>query len=163
MIKTDEAGLKINALLTKENELLTVILAEQRVLRETVKTREWNTLEATIYKIQLLSDQFNQLEATRSSVVQELVHDEDLDIYQIAHLFSSDLRQSLLENFRLMRQKLSVSKIENESISEYLRITKDFIQNVFDNAVPQSRNTVYSNKGTIVKPMPESVIVDQLL
>lgn len=163
MIETDAVAIELNKILAKQNDLLTVILTEQRLIRETVTKRDWEQLNAAIYRIQLLSDEFSVLEESRVQVIKSFTGNDTLDVYQISHFFSSDLRQSLLENFRLMRQKLAVSKIENDSISEYIRVTKDFLQTVFDTAVPQARNTVYSNKGNIVKTLPESVILDQLL
>ena len=163
MIETDAVAIELNKILAKQNDLLTVILTEQRLIRETVTKRDWDQLNAAIYRIQLLSDEFSDLEESRVHVIKSFTGNDTLDVYQIAHFFSNDLRQSLLENFRLMRQKLAVSKIENDSISEYIRVTKDFLQTVFDTAVPQARNTVYSNKGNIVKTLPESVILDQLL
>lgn len=163
MIETDAVAIKLNEILIKQNEMLTVILAEQRLIREAVTNRDWERLDAAIHRIQVLSDEFTSLESERLTTVFNFIGNETLDVYQIAHLFSYDLRQTVLENFRMMRQKLAVSKIENDTISEYIRITKDFLQSVFDNAVPQARNTVYSAKGNIVKTMPESIILDQLM
>lgn len=163
MIKSDAVALRLNDLLCKENELLNVILTEQRLIRETVKTREWSQLDAAIYRIQKMSDEFKNLESQRLNILYQFTGDESLDVYQISHMFSLDLRQSLLESFRLMRQKLAVSKIENDALSEYIRVTKDFLQGVFDSAVPQARNTLYSNKGKVVKSMPESLVLDQIM
>ena len=163
MVKSDAVALRLNDLLCKENELLNVILTEQRLIRESVKTREWAQLDASIYRIQKMSDEFKNLESQRLEVLYQFTGDESLDIYQISHMFSLDLRQTLLESFRLMRQKLSVSKIENNALAEYIRITKDFLQGIFDNAVPQARNTVYSNKGKVIKAMPDSLVLDQIM
>ena len=163
MIKSDAVALRLNDLLCKENELLNVILTEQRLIRETVKTREWAQLDAAIYRIQKVSDEFKNLETQRLEVLYQFTGDESLDIYQISHMFSLDMRQTLLESFRLMRQKLSVSKIENNALSEYIRVTKDFLQCVFDNAVPQARSTVYSNKGKVIKAMPDSLVLDRIM
>lgn len=110
-----------------------------------------------------MSEQFTKLEAYRSQLVCNFTGNETLDVYQIAHMFSLDLRQAVLENFRLMRQKLAVSKIENDALSDYIRVTKDFLQGVFNNAVPQARNTVYSKKGRLVNAMPESVVLDRMM
>ena len=110
-----------------------------------------------------MAEEFKTLETQRLEVLYQFTGDESLDIYQISHMFSLDMRQTLLESFRLMRQKLSVSKIENNALSEYIRVTKDFLQGIFDNAVPQARNTVYSNTGKVIKAMPESLVLDQIM
>lgn len=163
MVETDAVAIQLNDILLKQNDLLTVILTEQRYIRETVTNRDWDRLDAAIHRIQLLTDEFSELEENRLNIIRSFTKNENLDIYQISHLFSKELRQSLLESFRMMRQKLAVSKIENDAISEYIRITKDFLQEVFDTAVPKARAAVYSNKGKITQTMPESIILDQLI
>ena len=163
MNKTDSVAIEINDILVRENDLLNAILSEQRLIRETVTNRDWERLDNSIQRIQGLSEQFTQFEAYRAKLVFNFTGNEKLDIYQIAHLFSLDLRQTVLENFRLMKQKLAVSKIENDALSDYIRVTKDFLQGVFNNAVPQARNTVYSKKGRIVNAMPESVVLDRMM
>ncbi len=84
MVKSDAVALRLNDLLCKENELLNVILTEQRLIRESVKTREWAQLDASIYRIQKMSDEFKNLESQRLEVLYQFTGDESLDIYQYA-------------------------------------------------------------------------------
>jgi len=163
MVKSDAVALRLNDLLCKENDLLNVILTEQRLIRSCVKTREWAQLDAAVYRIQKATDEFTSLENQRLEVLYQFTGYDSLDIYQISHMFSLDLRQTLLESFRLMRQKLAISKIENNALSEYIRVAKDFLQGVFDNAIPQARNTTYSNKGKVIKSMPDSLVLDRVM
>ena len=65
---------------------------------------------------------------------------------------------TILENHR----KLLKSKVENNALGNYVKIVKDFVQGVIDNVVPQRRNTLYSRKGNIIKPQPESMVLNRL-
>ena len=64
------------------------------------------------------------------------------------------------ERLGQMRAKLLKCKIENQALSKYVNITKNFIQGVVDNALPQSRNKVYSKNGKIVQPQPQSIVLN---
>ncbi|MGL4981654.1 MAG: hypothetical protein ACRC4W_02135 [Treponemataceae bacterium] len=162
MNTNDIIGLEMNELIMRQNNILTLILADQRLIRQAVVDRNWETLDQTIHKVQILSDEFESLENKRQQLLGQIDCESGKDIYQIAYMFSESVRQSLLENFRLMRQKLAVSKIENDSITDYVRITKGFLQGVFESVVPQRRSKVYSNSGKIVDTVPESVILNRL-
>lgn len=163
MVETDAVAIELNDILTKQNGLLTEMLTEQRLIRETVTVRSWERLDAALYRIQKLGEEFSELEKTRVEKIRAFTGNENLDIYQIAHMFSPNLRQMLLESFRMMRQKLAVSKIENNSLSEYVRVAKKFLQEVLDTSVPQAGTTVYTNKGKVVKTAPGSMILDQVI
>ena len=61
-----------------------------------------------------------------------------------------------------VRGKLVKSRTENKVLSEYINITKGFVQGIIDNALPQSRNKLYSRNGYIIQNQPESVVVNTL-
>ena len=46
--------------------------------------------------------------------------------------------------------------------NEYINITKGFVQSIIDNALPQSRNKLYSRNGNIIQSQPQSVVVNTL-
>ena len=61
-----------------------------------------------------------------------------------------------------VKRKLIFSKIENDSLNTYIAITKNFLQGIFETVVPQRRNTLYSRTGNIVRPVPESMLINTL-
>mgnify|MGYP006974640767 FL=1 len=62
----------------------------------------------------------------------------------------------------IVRGKLVKSRTENKVLSEYINITKGFVQSIIDNALPQSRNKLYSRNGNIIQSQPQSVVVNTL-
>lgn len=72
-------------------------------------------------------------------------------------------KRPVIEAFHQVRQKLAVSKIENDVLNEYIRITQNFLQGVFESVLPQRRNMRYSPEGTVVKMQPQSVVVDTVI
>ncbi len=164
MVNYFESGKKLNELLLKENDLMTIILTDQQAMREAVRQKDWGTVEDKTYKIAMLSEEFSALEDERGHLLASMSVDTDAvaDIYKCVQMCPQELRGFILENYRLLRQKLSVSKIENESLNQYINVTRNFIQNIFDTVVPQAKSTVYSRSGQIVKNQPESLVLNQL-
>ena len=62
-----------------------------------------------------------------------------------------------------VRTKLSRSKIENSALATYVSSTKEFVDGVIENCVPQSRAKVYGRNGKIMSPTAESVVLDALV
>ena len=52
--------------------------------------------------------------------------------------------------------------MEKKTLNDYIKITTDFLQGVFDNVVPQRKATVYSRTGALVKNQPQSMILNMM-
>jgi hypothetical protein len=134
-------------ILEKENGVLDQVLAEQAKIRIAVTKKDWVGLQTSTDKIQKLTDEFVDLE-----------NKKELTIADTAFAQTPETAEATGQ----VRSKLIKSKVENKALGDYIRITKGFLQGVLDNVVPQRRNTLYSRKGTLVTPRPESVVIDQL-
>ena len=119
-------------ILEKENGVLDQVLAEQAKIRIAVTKKDWVGLQTSTDKIQKLTDEFVDLE-----------NKKELTIADTAFAQTPETAEATGQ----VRSKLIKSKVD---------------QGVLDNVVPQRRNTLYSRKGTLVTPRPESVVIDQL-
>ena len=90
-------------------------------------------------------DSFNELDTERESLASE-------------KKTYSEEENNLLA---LVRGKLVQCRSENKALGDYIDITKGFVQKTIDEALPQSKNRLYSKKGYIVQ-QPESVVVNTL-
>jgi len=136
------------SVMQEENVLLDKILGQQTVLHNCVRKKDWDALNRNIENLQNLSDMFVELEEKRMSLSQNIDMASDEDVSPV-----------LTE----VRGKLQKSKVENTVLNEYISTTRKFLQGVFDSVVPQRRNTLYSNKGQIVKPELSSVVLNQMV
>lgn len=132
----------------EENKLLDGILDLQVLLHQLVRDKNWESLQKNLDNLQVLSDQFVELEEKRESLSSKINISQDQDISPV-------LTQ--------VRGKLQKSKIENHALNEYITTTRKFLQGVFDSVVPQRRNIVYSDKGKIVRPELKSLVINQVL
>ena len=136
------------SVMQEENALLDKILEQQTVLHNCVREKDWNTLNRNIENLQNLSDQFVELEEKRMNLSANI------------DMASDETISPVLSE---VRGKLQKSKVENKVLNEYISTTRKFLQGVFDSVVPQRRNVLYSNKGEIVKPELNSVVLDQMI
>ena len=134
-------------ILNREDEVLTSLSEKQSEFKAAVKEKNWEKLTSVINEINYQTDAFIEIDSQREDVQQQL---EAVEIKQYN------------EKLNNLRSKLLKWKIENKALEKYVGITRDFIKGIVDNALPQSRNKVYSKRGMIVQPQPQSVVVNQL-
>lgn len=144
MNKTVEDFEKI---LSDEEKILDEMISKQFELKTAVKDRNWEKLTKSIVDIDNLTNNFQEIEDCRVAV-QDMLKVKEIHPY--------------FEKLGELRSKLLKCKIENQAMRKYVNITRDFIKEVVDNALPQSGNKVYSKKGVIVQPQPQCVVLNQL-
>ena len=132
-------------ILENEERILDELVKAQNQLRKAVTEKNWENLTKIINTINNVSENFMEVDAQREDM-QDMMKMDEVKPY--------------FERLGNMRNKLLKCKIENQALSQYVNITKNFIQGVVDNALPQSRNKVYSKSGKIVQPQPQSVVLN---
>ena len=137
---------RVIEVLNEQNSILDVVLQKQQELRNSVNEKNWTNLMTVISEINLSMDKFNKLDEER----EEITTAEDVANIEYKRILST------------VRGKLVKSRTENKVLSEYINITKGFVQSIIDNALPQSRNKLYSRNGNIIQSQPQSVVVNTL-
>lgn len=133
-------------ILTKEDEILSQVLQFQGDFKVAVNNRNWTDLMKVISKINLNMDAFNKLDEERER-------------------FSSQNKENnpeCKELLRAVRGKLVRCRTENKALGDYLNITRKFVKDIIENAIPHNRNKLYSRNGSIIQRQPESVVVNTL-
>ena len=83
----------------------------------------------------------------------------DTDFFEPEQLKTEEIKP-YFERLGRMRTKLLKCKVENQVISNYVNVTREFIAEVVEKALPQTRNKNYTKFGTVTQPKPASVLVD---
>ncbi len=163
----EKTAKEVYGLLVSQNELLDSIIEQQKKIRAAVTGKDWSNLEELLFTINSVTDSFTALEAERDELCKTIcaVHAPDAvpDMYRAASSLPAEFRTPVMEMYHQIRRKLVSSKIENDALNDYIRITRNFLQGVFDTVIPQRRNTVYSRSGNVVKPAPESLVLNTIL
>jgi hypothetical protein len=146
-----------------EIELISQIIQMQKAVREATKNRDWEGLQSTFYYINELSEGFLELEERRVAYFKDFGAKTGSELHQISQNLPFQFKNPITSVFTELKKKLLESKIENDAINEYISITQEFIQGVFDEVLPQRRNTLYSKTGTLIKNQPESIILSAVL
>ena len=145
-----EQALKMQLLeiLKKQSSLLDEILVAQKNVHECVVKRVWLELENGLEKMRGLSDEFAELDGCREKLSSEVNFNSEKEIAGLV---------------REVKAKLLKSKIENKILNEYIFNTQKFLKGIFEEVLPERRNTVYSHYGKIVKPELHNVVIDQIV
>ena len=131
--------------LEQEEKILDELVKNQNLLRKAVTEKNWESLTKIINNINSISGSFVEIDTERE-VIQDMMKMDEVKPY--------------FERLGNMRSKLLKCKIENQALSKYVNITRNFIQGVVEDALPQSGNKVYSKSGKIVQPQPQSVVLN---
>ena len=138
---------EFSVILKRMENILDVISEKQKLLREAVNKKNWTELMTLISEVNLLSDAFKS-EDVRREKIQNLLKKNALSTYSIS--------------LAALRSKLLRCKAENKAFASYVNITRGFVQQVVEKAIPVSRNKNYSRNGVIVQPQPQSLVVNQM-
>lgn len=132
-------------ILAEEENLLDLLAEKQLILRRSVTEKDWQCLVDLIAEVNSLSDNFQKFDVRRDEIQNQLKTEEIKPFF---------------DRLSRLRTKLLKCKVENQVISNYVNVTREFIAEVVEKALPQTRNKNYTKYGTITQPQTASVLVD---
>ena len=141
----DELLKEYATVLAEEENLLDRLTEKQQLLRKAITQKDWESLTGYINEVNLISDSFQEFDVRRDEIQNELKTDE---------------LKPHFERLGRLRTKLLKCKVENQVISNYVNVTREFIAEVVEKALPQTRNKNYTKFGTVTQPTQASVLVD---
>ena len=134
-----------STVLAEEENLLDRLTEKQKLLRKAITEKDWECLTGYINEVNLISDSFQKFDVRRDEI-QDQLKTEEIKPY--------------FERLSRLRTKLLKCKVENQVISNYVNVTREFIAEVVERALPQTRNKNYTKYGTITQSQPASVLVN---
>ena len=141
----DELIKEYATVLAEEENLLDRLAEKQKMLRLAITNKDWESLTGHINEVNLISESFQKFDVRRDEIQEQLKTDEIKPYF---------------ERLSRLRTKLLKCKVENQVISNYVNVTREFIAEVVEKALPQTRNKNYTKYGTITQPQTASVLVD---
>lgn len=118
-------------ILSEQDEVATKLLRWQAIFRKAVQDKNWAKLMSSAQMIDELTNEFNALDAAFGDTADGAVR-----------LTSEEAKLA-----SAVKQKLLKIQIENKATSDYIRITRDFVQKLIATALPQSRPKLYTRRG----------------
>jgi len=135
------------AILQDEDKVLSELYEKQEAVKQSVIDRNWDLLVPLLADVNSLTEKFRTLDSKRD---------------EVQKAFSEDEVKVFYTKLAALRSLLLKCKVQNRVLTDYVNIARDFIKDVVDKALPQTRNKSYSRTGKIVQPQPVSVVVNQL-
>ena len=141
----EELNREYATILAEEENLLDRLTEKQQVLRKAITDKDWESLVGYINEVNAISDSFQVYDLKRDEIQDQLKTEEIKPHF---------------ERLGRLRTKLLKCKVENQVISNYVNVTREFIAEVVEKALPQTRNKNYTKYGTITQSQPASVLVN---
>ena len=110
-----------------------------------------------------MSEKFNLLEIERLECFDYFGIKDGAGLSSTNNKFAKESVGDIQDLYISVKQKLLASKIENKALNDYIKITSEFLQGVFDKVVQNPKTTVYSRTGSLVKNQPKSMILNTVL
>lgn len=136
---------EFSTILAEEENTLDKLAEKQLLLRKAIVEKNWEDLLELMSEVNSISDSFQHFDIRRDEIQEQLKSDE---------------LKPYFERLSRMRTKLLKCKVENQVISNYVNVTRDFIAEVINKALPKTHNQNYTKQGTITQPQTASVLVD---
>lgn len=108
-------------ILNKQDNILDSLAKKQLILRKSILEKDWDVLKSLIIEVNKLSDSFIQLDEEREQIMAKMQAEELKSYYGKL----SELRTKLLK-----------CKVENQVISNYVNVTREFISEVLEKVIP---------------------------
>jgi hypothetical protein len=143
-----ETRVRAQTMLAEEHRLLDGILVAQQQVRQAVRDKNWENLENTLYSMDSFADNFAATEIEREGLFARL-SDED--------------KREMKGELDALRHKLEASRIENEALNKYLKVTSSFLDGILDSIIPSRRNRLYSRSGALVEKPEHHVVLDTVM
>lgn len=136
---------EFSLILKNEDKILDELKDKQSLMRRALTEKNWDELLKCMDSVNVLFADFQEFDVRRDEIQQQLDRDE---------------LKPFFESLASMRSKLLKCRVENQVISNYVNVTRKFISEVVEKALPQSRNKNYTKTGVLTQPQTSSVLVD---
>ena len=136
---------EFSLILKNEDKVLDELTLKQKDMRKALMDKNWETLLQVMTEVNALSENFQEFDLRRDDIQQQLKCDE---------------LRGFFEQLSALRSKLLKCKVENQVISNYVTVTRQFISEVVEKALPKTRNKNYTKTGAMTQPQTSSVLVD---
>ncbi len=136
---------EFSLILKNEDKLLDELTEKQKEMRKSLMEKNWDALLKVMSSVNALSEDFQGMDSRRDEIQQQLKSEELKDY---------------MTTLSTLRSKLLKCKVENQVISNYVNVTRQFISEVVEKALPQTRNKNYTKTGALTQPQTSSVLVD---
>ncbi len=155
----------------QECELLAELHDRQVVLKEKIRTKDWNGLEQTMKTISELADTLVEVDEARQGFFDELRAkvlpdagaNGDSSFYGVVVRLPDEMRERLSELYRKM--KFSVLGIQTVTwcIDEHVQTINDTMHQILGELYPHKKGNIYSSAGIKRQSESNPLLVDTRL
>jgi len=145
-----EVSKEISELLQAEIGIISRIYDVQKALHEKVIDKDWNETKSSLLKINGLVAEFSNLDKKLNNYVASYGQDSVFVLAQCAEISERKVLTSLCAK---LKQKLTLSKYENEAFNTYVAHAQNLAQGVVDSLQEATSGSSYCFNGSRKRPI----------
>ncbi len=161
-IKTMKKSLASNmkACLKKQLELVDKIYTLQKSVYSKVIERDWLESEKSLRQLNKLSNEFMELDKNLYSMIKDKAPN-NIDFFECTKTFSKEEKEELDSLYKDLKNKLVESKIENDSLSNYVKHAQSLVQGMVDIISEERTGKCYTPTGKRVSADLSNIVLDK--
>jgi pyridoxine 5'-phosphate synthase PdxJ len=142
------------SVLERENSLVARIASFQALVKRSVRERKWTDFRALMQGLKQVGEELKTVEAERMA----LIPDDNQHFYQMAVGYPEEERSRLTEIYRQLKMSVLKIRLENESLSNYIKQSESVAADFIETAGGNGRS--YSSEGKRKQPDMSSMVVE---
>lgn len=150
---------KVAALLTEQNSVVSEIYGLQKNMHGSVMNRDWSGTEQGFAAIGTLTSKFSALD---KKLFDELGEDGAENFFSFTQTLPEEDKNLLDRLYKALKQKVSVSKYENEAFSAYVNHAKSLTQGMVDIIAESRSGSAYNFAGKKTSADISSLVLNRV-
>ncbi len=146
--------------LKKQSELVSKICTLQKSVYNHVIERDWLESEKALRKVNKLSNDFMELDKNLYRMI-KIQAPKNLDFFECTKTFPKEEKEKLNSLYKDLKKKLLESKIENDSLSNYVKHAQSLVQGMVDIISDERTGKCYTPSGKKVSADLSNLVLDK--
>ncbi len=159
-MKKQAPVVEIKTCLKKQTEIVDQIYDLQKAIYNSVMEREWMESEKALQKVKDLSTQFMDLDKNLYEMM-KAQNPKHIDFFEYTKSFPEEEKNELNDLYKSLQKKLLESKIENDSLSNYVTHAQSLVQGMVDIITEDRNGKCYTPNGQRVSVDLSNIVLDK--
>ncbi len=151
---------QMKSCLEKQSKVVDQIYALQKSVYNNVIERNWLESEKSLRKVNELSAEFMELDKNLYRMIKAQTP-QNVDFFECTQDFPEEEKNKLNNLYKELKKKLIESKIENDSLSNYVKHAQSLVQGMVDIISDERTGKCYTPSGKKVSADLSNIVLDK--
>ncbi len=159
-MRTKSLANQMKKCLEKQAQIVDSIYELQKSVYNNVLERDWLESEKSLRKVNELSIEFMELDKDLYRII-KAQSPTNADFFECTRNLPKEENENLNNLYKELKKKLLQSKIENDSLSNYVKHAQSLVQGMVDIIAEDRKGTCYTPKGKKASADLSNIVLDK--